>query len=124
MKQLNIEIKAISNNQDWIKEVLKTHHAEFKGVDHQIDTYFKVNTGRLKLREGNIENSLVHYNREDKEEPKQSNVTFYKSADKTSLKGMWTLPTNTSARKRKAKIKLNVRPSFQNFSRFIRGFNN
>jgi adenylate cyclase class IV len=53
MTQLNIEIKAKSNNQDWIKEVLKTHHAEFKGVDHQVDTYFKVNVGRLKLREGN-----------------------------------------------------------------------
>ena len=90
MTQLNIEIKAKSNNQDWIKKVLKSHHAEFNGVDHQIDTYFKVNAGRLKLREGNIENSLVHYNREDKEEPKQSNVTFYKSADKTSLKEILT----------------------------------
>jgi predicted adenylyl cyclase CyaB len=90
MTQINIEIKAKSNNQDWIKEVLKSHHAEFKGVDHQIDTYFKVNAGRLKLREGNIENSLVHYNREDKEEPKQSSVTFYKSADKTSLKEILT----------------------------------
>ena len=86
MTQLNIEIKAKSNNQDWIKEVLKTHHAEFKGVDHQIDTYFKVNSGRLKLREGNIENSLVHYQREDKEGPKQSNVTLYYPDPKSSLK--------------------------------------
>jgi len=90
MTQLNIEIKARSNNQDLIREILKTHIAEFKGVDHQIDTYFKVNSGRLKLREGNIENSLVHYEREDKEGPKQSNVTFYKSHDKTSLKEILT----------------------------------
>ncbi len=90
MTQLNIEIKAKSNNQDWIREVLKSHKAEFKGVDHQIDTYFNVNSGRLKLREGNIENSLVHYEREDKTGPKQSNVTFYKSADKTSLKEILT----------------------------------
>ena len=86
MTQLNIEIKARSNNQDFIREIFKSRHAEFRGVDHQIDTYFKVNSGRLKLREGNIENSLVHYHRKDKEGPKQSNVTFYKSADKSSLK--------------------------------------
>jgi adenylate cyclase, class 2 len=86
MPQINIEIKAKSNNQDWIKEVLKSHHAEFKGVDHQTDTYFRVNAGRLKLREGNIENSLVHYQREDKEGPKQSNVTLYYPDPKSSLK--------------------------------------
>src|SRR3989339_2205697 len=86
MTQLNIEIKARSNKQDLIREILKAHRAEFKGVDHQIDTYFKVNSGRLKLREGNIENSLIHYDREDKEGPKQSNVTFYNSADGDSLK--------------------------------------
>src|SRR3990170_7233686 len=90
MTQLNIEIKARSNKQDLIREILKAHRAEFKGVDHQIDTYFKVNSGRLKLREGNIENSLVHYDRENKEGPKQSNVTFYKSVDKSALKEILT----------------------------------
>ncbi len=90
MTQLNIEIKARSHNQDSIREILKSENADFKGVDHQIDTYFKVNSGRLKLREGNIENSLVHYEREDKEGPKQSNVTFYKSAEKDSLKKILT----------------------------------
>jgi len=67
MTILNIEIKAKSNNQDKIRELLKSKHADFKGVDHQIDTYFKVNFGRLKLREGNIENNLIHYNRENRE---------------------------------------------------------
>lgn len=90
MTQLNIEIKAKSDNHDWVREVLKSYHAKFKGIDHQIDTYFRVNSGRLKLREGNIENSLVHYQREDKSGPKQSNVTFYKSQDKTSLKEILT----------------------------------
>lgn len=86
MTQLNIEIKARSNNQNFIRDTLKSHYAKFKGIDHQIDTYFKVKNGRLKLREGNIENSLVHYDREDKAGPKQSNVTFYKSTDKFALK--------------------------------------
>jgi len=90
MTWLNIEIKARSNNQDLIREILKSHHAEFRGVDHQIDTYLKVNSGRLKLREGNIENSLVHYDRENKEGPKQSNVTLFKSDPKSSLKEILT----------------------------------
>lgn len=90
MTQLNIEIKAKSNNQNFVREVLKSLNAKFIGVDNQLDTYFKVSSGRLKLREGNIENSLVHYDREDKEGPKQSNVTFYKSPDKSSLKEILT----------------------------------
>ena len=67
MAHINIEIKAKSNNQDIIREILKSRNADFKGIDHQIDTYFKVNNGRLKLREGKIENHLIHYQRENKE---------------------------------------------------------
>ena len=50
--------------------------ASFKGVDHQIDTYFKVDIGRLKLREGNIENTLIRYHRTEVESIKQSQVIF------------------------------------------------
>lgn len=42
-----------------VREILRSKFADFKGVDHQIDTYFKVNKGRLKLRD--IENFLVYY---------------------------------------------------------------
>ena len=90
MTQLNIEIKAKSNNQDFVREVLKSLNAKFIGIDNQLDTYFKASSGRLKLREGNIENSLVHYDREDIEGPKRSNVTFYKSVDKSLLKEILT----------------------------------
>lgn len=90
MTQLNIEIKAKSNNQDFVREVLKSLNAKFIGVDNQLDTYFKASFGRLKLREGNIENSLVHYDREDIQGPKRSNVTFYKSVDNSSLKEILT----------------------------------
>ncbi len=86
MPILNIEIKAKSNNQDKIREILKSKNADFKGTDHQIDTYFKVGFGRLKLREGNIENNLIHYNRENKEGPKQSDIILFKSAPNSTLK--------------------------------------
>jgi len=90
MSYVNIEIKAKSNNQDAIREILKLKNADFKGVDYQIDTYFKVNNGRLKLREGNIENHLIYYQRENKEGPKQSDIILFKSDPKSSLKEILT----------------------------------
>ena len=57
MKHTNIEIKARCNDLEAIQKILTSGNAEFKGTDRQIDSYFKVNSGRLKLREGNIENA-------------------------------------------------------------------
>ena len=90
MTHVNIEIKAKSNNQNAIREILKSKKADFKGADRQIDTYFKVNNGRLKLREGKIENNLIHYQRENKEGPKQSDVNLFKSNPESSLKEILT----------------------------------
>lgn len=86
MGHINIEIKAKSSNSNKVRQILKSKKADFKGVDHQVDTYFKVNLGRLKLREGDIENYLIHYQREDQEGPKQSNVTLLKSPNDPTLK--------------------------------------
>ena len=90
MAHINIEIKAKSNNQNTIREILKSKKADNKGTDHQIDTYFKVNNGRLKLREGTIENYLIHYQRENKKGPKQSNVTLFSFNPESSLKEVLT----------------------------------
>ncbi len=86
MGHINIEIKARSSNQNAIVEILKLKNADFEGVDYQTDTYFKVNSGILKLREGKIENHLIYYERENKEGPKQSNIILFKSDPKSSLK--------------------------------------
>ncbi len=86
MKLFNIEVKAKYDDHDKARSILKLHHADFKGTDHQIDTYFVVNCGRLKLREGNIENHLVFYQREDKGGPKQSDIILFKSDPGSSLK--------------------------------------
>lgn len=82
----NIEIKARCKNQDKVREILKAHQADYKGTDHQIDTYFDVKRGRLKLREGNIENNLIHYLRENKKGSKESKVSLYKTQADSSLK--------------------------------------
>ena len=86
MKILNVEIKARSNNHELIRKILQSHKADFKGIDHQTDTYFIVDHGRLKLREGNIENNLIHYFRKNKSGPKQSKISLFKSEPKSSLK--------------------------------------
>lgn len=90
MHHLNIEIKARCPNQENIRRILKEKKADFKGTDHQIDSYFKVNSGRLKIREGNIENYLIYYDRKDKEGPKQSNVILFDLDRKSSLKKILT----------------------------------
>lgn len=86
MSHLNVEIKARCTNHDRVRGILKMRDADFKGTDHQIDTYFKVNFGRLKLREGNIENFLVYYDRENKEGPKESKIILFKNKSDSTLK--------------------------------------
>ena len=77
----NVEIKAHCSSPDTIRDYLKGQGAAFKGNDHQIDTYFKVAKGRLKLRQGTIENNLIHYSRDDQSGPKLSNFSL------TSMEG-------------------------------------
>ena len=68
----NIEIKANCSKPELLHEKLFELGADFIGTDHQIDTYFNVPDGRLKLREGNIENALIGYSRPDQPDAKRS----------------------------------------------------
>ena len=86
MSHLNIEFKAICQDPTRIRDFLKKHNAKFNGIDHQIDTYFNVSKGRLKLREGKIENYLIYYERTDKEGPKESKVTLFEVNLDSNLK--------------------------------------
>lgn len=86
MQHLNVEIKARSKNPDHIRKVLTSRQAHFRGIDHQIDTYFGVRTGILKLREGTIENFLIFYQREIREGPKISKVILFENTRGSHLK--------------------------------------
>ena len=90
MKKLSIEIKARTTDPDRIRAILQDQSAEFVGEDHQRDTYFRARHGRLKLREGEIENSLIHYQREISSAPKRSDVTLYHPEPGTALKTILT----------------------------------
>jgi adenylate cyclase, class 2 len=86
MQILNFEFKAkasdIKNSESQLVQV----NPEFIGEDQQTDTYFNVTRGRLKLREGTIENSLIWYERNDIAGPKQSDVLLYQLAHDKTLK--------------------------------------
>ena len=69
-----------------LEQQLQTLNPRFVGQDNQADTYFNVHTGRLKLREGNIENSLIHYDRINTAGAKQSDILLYQHKPDKSLK--------------------------------------
>src|SRR5215210_2694382 len=80
------EIKARSNCNEELEQKLLQLDAHFAGEDHQTDTYFNVPYGRLKLREGEIENALIHYYRENVLGAKPSNVELYRHQPDENLK--------------------------------------
>lgn len=88
MSIINIEFKAKANNIKQLEEKLLSLNPLFTGEDHQIDTYFNVANGRLKLREGNIENALIYYERENTADAKQSTVLLYQHQPDASLKNI------------------------------------
>ena len=86
----NYEFKAkVAEIQKYENKLLALN-PDYKGLDHQIDTYFHVQHGRLKLREGNIENSLINYFREEIAGSKQSQLILYKHEPNIALKDILT----------------------------------
>jgi len=88
MSILNIEFKARSTDIMSAEKILLQHHPTFIGEDHQVDTYFNVTTGRMKLREGNIENALIHYERENTAGSKSSQVILYRHQPDKNIKAL------------------------------------
>jgi len=83
---INYEFKARCSDIEKLEALLLSLQPSFIGTDHQTDTYFDVRCGRLKLREGNIENSLIHYDRTNSAGAKTSRVILYQHQPDKSLK--------------------------------------
>lgn len=67
----NIELKARLENRDAAVTACARINAELQGDIYQVDTYFAVPEGRLKLRESSPGGTeLVHYRRPDVSGPK------------------------------------------------------
>jgi adenylate cyclase class 2 len=84
----NYEFKARVEDLEKYENKLLSLNPVYIGLDHQIDTYFHVQKGLLKLREGNIENSLINYDRENIAGSKLSDIILYKHEPNAALKNI------------------------------------
>ena len=83
----NREFKAKVNHLEWYEQKLLKLNPTFKGTDYQKDTYFNVGTDKkLKLREGNIENALIYYERPEVADEKSATILLYKHQPDVQLK--------------------------------------
>jgi adenylate cyclase, class 2 len=125
MSILNVEFKARSTDIIAAENILLLHDPVYIGEDHQTDTYFDVAAGRMKLREGNIENALIHYERENTAASKSSQVLLYQHQPDKNLKAVLTKALGIKAivdKKRKIYFIGNVKFHFdtvQNLGTFI-----
>jgi adenylate cyclase, class 2 len=76
LQVVNFEFKAVLRDEARPVAVLKKLRALFIGRDRQIDTYFHVPRGRLKVREGNMESALVYYQRENAARARRADVSL------------------------------------------------
>jgi len=86
MPTINFEFKAVATDLAALEKKLLTLNPKYIGEDNQVDTYFNVAQGRLKLREGNIENSLIWYERTNTAGAKQSDILLYHHSPDKALK--------------------------------------
>lgn len=91
MSSISIEIKARCPDPARVRSILRSRQAVFKGLDHQTDMYFRVPAGRLKLREGNIENALIYYKRSDQKSSKCCDAVLFPCVTGTPLKTILAL---------------------------------
>lgn len=82
----NIEFKVRVDDLAPVRDRLLELAPVFAGLDRQRDTYFRVSTGRLKLREGTVETALIHYTRPDVAGVKGADVRLYAPEDAPALR--------------------------------------
>jgi len=83
-----VELKAKVKDLDVVRSKLTSLGAQCTGTFRQIDVYFDVPIGRLKLREVGDDNEaeLIYYQRENIAEPKRSDVFILKVQEPAFLK--------------------------------------
>ena len=83
----NLEIKAKCGSLSELRERVQTLGAACHGTMRQVDTYFRVPNGRLKLRElGDTHAELIYYERPNQSGLRYSNYQICEIADAASFK--------------------------------------
>jgi adenylate cyclase, class 2 len=86
MRGTIIEFKARMRDEKQVRAALKSLHPRVAGTDHQTDTYFHTSSGRLKLRQGNIENALIFYQRANAAKVRPSHVLLCEFSDLAQIR--------------------------------------
>lgn len=87
----NLEIKAPIADPGALRARASALATETVGVDDQVDTYFRVPTGRLKLRESSLSGGqLVPYLRPDDDGPRRADYQVIPVPDPDGLKTLLT----------------------------------
>lgn len=87
----NLEVKAPVADPSAFRARARGLATETVGMDEQVDTYFRVPTGRLKLREGSLSGGqLVPYRRPDADGPRRSDYQVIPVVDAAGLKALLT----------------------------------
>jgi predicted adenylyl cyclase CyaB len=95
---LNIELKARCEDLGKLRESCESLGAEGQEPERQIDTYFSVSHGRLKLRESSESGAeLIYYARGDVAGARESHYDLYQVEDPEGLKAILTKALSVSA---------------------------
>ncbi len=88
MKLVNYEFKARLRDEARVRAALKRLRSRYVGTDRQTDTYYRVPAGRLKVREGKIENALIFYRRTNSPRARSSAVEMMLLAPRNPLRAI------------------------------------
>lgn len=83
---VNLELKIKVASHSKLKKLLSEIRAERRGILNQEDVYYKHKSGLLKLRTENGNESLIHYQREEKKSNRWSDFSYIKFKDRGSRK--------------------------------------
>ena len=86
---INLEIKARCDDLEAFKSRILQLPVSYEGEDSQLDTFFNVPQGRLKLRESTMYGKiLIPYIRPDRDGPKQSEYQLIPISDAGKTKSL------------------------------------
>ncbi len=97
MKRINFEFKARLRDEKEVRAALRRLRARYVGTDHQIDTYFPAPEGRLKVREGRIENALIFYRRTTAPRARRASVEMMLLPRRNSVRAILSAAFGTVA---------------------------
>ena len=122
----NVELKARFPDHGAAEDILEGMGARFEGTEKQVDTYFVVPRGRLKLREiEGLPSELIYYERVESGERRDCLYQIYRSEKSRDLKklleaclGGWTEVRKIRKVYRLENVKINL-DEVEGLGRFI-----